>query len=339
MLTARSDFRDESGEVTLASLSRPLQPSITALASFLEERVGEFEPEVQDLVRYAISHSGKRLRPLLVFMCGHGEDQPKAELIKAAAVVELVHLATLVHDDILDDAELRHRAPTIFSKYGAHVAVLLGDALFAEALRMAAEFPTTEVCRAVSQATRRVCSGEIKQTFDRGNLNFSIDDYLRVIELKTADLFAVSCFLGGLLSGETRPGFAEAAEIYGRRLGAAYQMLDDIADILGEEARIGKTLGTDLASGKLTLPVIYLLENKSDDEKKQMIGRLSEEMEPVEIQRLFEQSEVLPRVRCMFHSQLEAAEAAIKPFGESPAIGGLYALIEFVRLQLSRFQI
>src|SRR5690606_7333966 len=113
----------------------------------------------------------------------------------------------------------------------------------------------------------------------------------------------------------------------------------DIADILGEEARIGKTLGTDLASGKLTLPVIYLLENKSDDEKKQMIGRLSEEMEPVEIQRLFEQSEVLPRVRRMFHSQLEAAEAAIKPFGESPAIGGLYALIEFVRLQLSRFQI
>ena len=122
--------------------------------------------------------------------------------MNVAAVVELVHIATLVHDDILDEAELRRRKPTVFHKEGGAVAVLLGDALFAQALRLASEYRTTLVCREVAQATRAVCAGETRQVHLREDLNMEVGEYLHIIELKTAELFRVSCFLGALVREE-----------------------------------------------------------------------------------------------------------------------------------------
>jgi octaprenyl-diphosphate synthase len=189
-------FTDSSGVVTMATLTAPLAPLMSKLDAFLESEVECFEPEVRDMVRYTFSHSGKRLRPILVFFSGWGGSGNEDDLVKAAAIVEMVHLATLVHDDILDGATLRHKAPTLVAKYGAHASVLLGDALFSEALRLAAQYPTTEVCRAVALATRRVCEGEITQTFRRGDDRISLELYYRMIELKTAELFRAACGLG-----------------------------------------------------------------------------------------------------------------------------------------------
>lgn len=334
MLTAPGGFRDKAGEVNLQSLTAPLQPYMRALDAFLDARVAEFEREVQPLVRYTFAHSGKRLRPLLVFFSGLGNAAAHDALVKAAAVVELVHLATLVHDDILDEADMRHKAPTIVVEHGPHVAVLLGDALFAEALRLAASYPTPQICYAVALATRRVCAGEIGQTFQRGDLHTSVADYLRVIEGKTADLFAVSCYVGALLA-HPESGFPQAAETYGRHLGIAYQMFDDVADLVGDASRIGKTLGTDLATGKFTLPLIYLFEGRDDAERARLAGLLREDLAREDLVALLDREGVMQRVVAAFDAQLDAARAALAPYGTLPPVAPLNALTTFVHQQMA----
>lgn len=256
----------------LDGLFARIAPHMASLDAFMREQVSRFEPEIQEMAAYCLDTSGKRLRPTMVFVSGWRDDGGVAdELVRAAGVVEMVHLATLVHDDIMDLAEIRRSRRTAARQFGPDAAVLLGDALFSQALHIAAQFPTTEVCRLVAESTRKVCSGEIMQTLRRRDINISLGEYRRMIDLKTAELFRVSCFLGASLSG--RPAeFARAADRFGHHLGIAYQIYDDLVDFLGEEQKIGKTLGTDLATGKLTLPLMLLLERVSPEERASIVS-------------------------------------------------------------------
>src|SRR5581483_6446461 len=237
-----------------------LQPHLAALDQTLHAQLAAFEPEIRQHAEYCLDASGKRLRPALVFLSGWRDgDAVSADLVRAAAVIEMVHLATLVHDDIMDGADLRRGRRTTAQAYGPSAAVLVGDALFAHALHLATQFPTAEVCALVSESTRRVCAGEIFQTLRRRTTDITLSDYYRIIELKTAELFRVSSQLGCRLAGYEND-YQTAVALFGRHLGVAYQIYDDLADFLGEEKRIGKTLGTDFASGKLTLPLLALSE-------------------------------------------------------------------------------
>lgn len=256
----------------LSGLFRRIAPHMAALDVFMREQVGQFEPEIRDMAAYCLDTSGKRLRPTMVFISGwRGEGMVAGELVRAAGVVEMVHLATLVHDDIMDRAEIRRNRRTAARQFGPDAAVLLGDALFSQALHIASHFPTTEVCRLVAESTRKVCSGEIMQTLRRRDITVSLAEYRRMIDLKTAELFRVSCYLGASLSGQAKD-FALAADQFGHHLGIAYQIYDDLVDFLGEEQQIGKTLGTDLATGKLTLPLMLLLDKVSAAEREIIIG-------------------------------------------------------------------
>ncbi|MGH8021362.1 MAG: polyprenyl synthetase family protein [Opitutaceae bacterium] len=257
-----------------ADLFESLRPHFAALDRMLQAQLGAFEPEIRDLALHCLDTGGKRIRPALVFFSGwQGRDVVSDPLVRLAAVVEMVHLATLVHDDIMDEAEVRRGRQTASRKFGPEAAVLLGDALFAHALSLASEFPTTEVCRHVSVSTRKVCAGEIMQTLAAADAVRDRDYYRRVIELKTAELFFVSCYLGARLSGATE-AVAEVIGNFGRSLGTAYQMYDDMADFFGTEAKLGKTLGTDLASGKATLPLLLLLEKLPPDEAEVLQAEL-----------------------------------------------------------------
>lgn len=253
-----------------------LGPQMAALDRFMREQVAQFEPEIRDMAAYCLETSGKRLRPTLVFIAGwQGEAVVSDPLVRAAGVVEMVHLATLVHDDIMDRAELRRSRSTATREFGPDAAVLIGDALFSQALHVAAQFPTTDVCRMVSESTRKVCSGEIMQTLHRRDMGVTMADYYRVIDLKTAELFRVSCHLGAKLAGYPEE-FVRAANDFGRHLGIAYQIYDDLVDFLGEEKNIGKTLGTDLASGKLTLPLMRLLEKLPAEERVEIVSSMQQ---------------------------------------------------------------
>ncbi|NDV61344.1 polyprenyl synthetase family protein [Puniceicoccales bacterium CK1056] len=318
----------------------PLQPAFDELEAFLSGQVMSFEPEVQPLVEYCFGHSGKKLRPILVFSTAmdSADEFPRESVIKAAAIVELVHLATLVHDDILDEADIRHRTETVVSRYGAHIAVLLGDALFSHALHLAATFPDVEVCRAVSMATRQVCSGEIAQTFSRGGEAPSLSAYYRMIDLKTAELFAVSAYLGSFLSGlpETT---SESASQFARHLGIAYQIYDDAADIFGRESQAGKTLGTDLATGKLTLPVLVWLESLPEDERSSALKSLQESAAKGADQASLLGEGVLEMVEAAFREQLNLAKTMAGKIPGEYRKGVLLNLIDFVESAWNKFSI
>jgi octaprenyl-diphosphate synthase len=324
------------GASGFAAVFSLLGPHLADLDRFLHAQLSAFEPEIRTMVDYCIDTSGKRIRPTLVFLSGWRDGEVRADLVRVAAVVELVHLATLVHDDIMDEADVRRSRRTASRQYGATAAVLLGDALFAHALHLATQFPTTEICAAVSDSTRRVCAGEIVQTLRRGTTNITRADYHRIVELKTAELFRVSCFLGGRLAGFS-PAYVEAVSRFGRHLGIAYQMYDDLVDFFGEERRIGKTLGTDLASGKLTLPLLVLGERLPPAEAGTLRAEISGERPPQLALRLNQMREfdVLGSVSEVVKDELDAATAELRSVPAEAPTTLLLGLVEMLAAQVS----
>jgi octaprenyl-diphosphate synthase len=263
VLASFPDNRAIRGNVPFCTNS--LEGFLANFESYLVDRTKYFDHAVRELAVQALMSGGKRIRPALVHACGTGNLAISENLIKAGAIVEFVHVATLVHDDVLDDASIRRDRQTVYADRGATAAILLGDALFAHALEMASEFPENEVCRWVATATRRTCSGEIQQSFLRGDFTLTSVRYRQIIEAKTAELFSVSCRLGSHIAGLDEATSALACD-FGRRLGLAYQIFDDLADVFGREADFGKSLGRDLAHGKVTLPTITLFSKLSNFE-------------------------------------------------------------------------
>lgn len=292
------------------------------------------------MAAYCLDTTGKRLRPTMVFISGWQADGLVSDdLVRAAGVVEMVHLATLVHDDIMDRAELRRNRRTAAREFGPDAAVLLGDALFSQALHIASQFPTTEVCRMVSESTRKVCSGEIMQTLRRRDITISLAEYRRMIDLKTAELFRVSCYLGARLSGHG-DDFVQAADRFGHHLGIAYQIYDDLADFVGEEQRIGKTLGTDLATGKLTLPLMLLLEYVSPAERVSIAGALSGG-QPLDLaasrQRMAELG-IAGKVVVAIDEELHIASGNLAPFESLAPVPFMLQLCGMLKAQVASLQ-
>jgi octaprenyl-diphosphate synthase len=312
-------------------------PHMEALRRFLREQLAAFEPEIRTMADYCIDTSGKRIRPALVFISGWtGPDNVAPDLVRAAAVVELVHLATLVHDDIMDSATVRRSRRTAMLEFGPTAAVLLGDALFAHALHLATHFPTTEVCAAVSESTRRVCAGEIVQSLRRRSTDLTPADYQRIIDLKTAELFRVSCRLGALLSGAD-PGYVGAVDRFGRHLGIAYQIYDDLADFFGREDTIGKTLGTDLASGKLTLPLFALMDRLPPYERANLageIGGLRPSQPELRIKQMLNLG-VFDAVAAAVREEISAARASLAEWPGRAPTNHLLALGDVVLAQVA----
>jgi octaprenyl-diphosphate synthase len=269
-MATKSSSSSQPNLISPAELLAPLIPAMSRLEVVLEKQCEIFDTSVAYCIRYVTANQGKRLRPALVIFSSNAQSKSPIgtaddELLKLCAIVELVHIATLVHDDIMDEAEIRRNRLTAGAKWGHEISVLLGDCLFAHALALAASYPTPYICRRIAEATNLVCSGEILQTQRRFDLKLKEADYLKMIEMKTGALFAVSCELGAFLGGASEE---EAKRFYefGRLLGLAYQIYDDCLDLVGAEKQIGKSLGTDLRKGKLTLPLIFLLQNAKPSE-------------------------------------------------------------------------
>src|SRR5215468_312925 len=179
----------------------PVEPFLEAVSARLAREVEAFDPELAPYADYALNGQGKHLRPALVALTANALGKPNDAHVTVAVIIEMVHLATLVHDDVMDEAEIRRGQLTVAANWGNEIAVLFGDCLFAQAVKLAASFPTPEICRAVAMATNTVCAGEILQTQHRRDFKFTRKDYFKVLEMKTAELFALSCELSAFLSG------------------------------------------------------------------------------------------------------------------------------------------
>ena len=238
---------------------QPLEPFLQAVAERLADQVQAFDADLACYAEYALTNQGKQLRPGLVGLSAGATGQVQDHHVTVAVIIEMVHLATLVHDDVMDEATKRRGRLTLAANWGNELSVLLGDCLFAHSLKLAASFPTPDICRAVASATNTVCGGEILQTQQRCNFGISRSDYFKVLAMKTGELFALSCDMGAYLNGAPA-AHRTALRDFGLALGTAYQIYDDCLDLFGHEESAGKSLGTDLAKGKLTLPLLIVLE-------------------------------------------------------------------------------
>jgi octaprenyl-diphosphate synthase len=330
-------YNDTSNKETLVTwkhIAEPVEPFLEAVASRLGKQVREFDPAIVPYAEYALTGQGKQLRPALVALSANAISKVNDSHITVAVIIEMVHLATLVHDDVMDEAEIRRGRLTLGANWGNEIAVLFGDCLFAQALKLAASFPTPEICRAVAMATNTVCSGEILQTRQRRNFQFSQAEYFKVLEMKTAELFALSCDLGACLSGAS-PTQRTALREFGIALGTAYQVYDDCLDLFGSEVAAGKSLGTDLAKGKLTLPVLRFWQRASAGEK----ARLQEFVQNWEPHFLAPSLELLCKHEALnessqiIHQYLNQARQTLQGLPETANMAGLIGLTDYLARQ------
>jgi len=311
-----------------------VEPFLESVAQRLAQQVETFDPAIIPYADYALNGQGKHLRPALVALTANAMGGTNDDHVMVAVIIEMVHLATLVHDDVMDEAEIRRNRLTLAANWGNDIAVLFGDCLFAQALKLAASFPTPEVCRAVAMATNTVCSGEILQTQHRRDFHLTRHDYFKVLEMKTAELFALSCELSACLS-QTAPQSRLACRQFGLAFGTAYQVYDDCVDLFGSETVAGKSLGTDLAKGKLTLPVLLLWERaKAGDRarlRKWVRAWQSDSLKPMA--ELLAKHDTLGASLDIIHQYLAKARRCLEVLPSSGGRAGLIDLTEYLARQ------
>jgi octaprenyl-diphosphate synthase len=242
----------------------------------------------------------------------------------------MIHTATLVHDDVLDEALIRRHLATVNSRWDNEASVLLGDFLFTHAFYLASTLDSVLGCRLIGRATNIVCEGELRQKGSRGNFDLTETEYLEIVEAKTAELTAVSCRLGALFAGATEP-LADQLDGFGRDLGIAFQIADDLLDVQGEEKATGKSLGTDLEKQKPTLPIIRALAQASAKKRRELIDLLSsDDRQPALLAPYFEACGAVEYTRTRALSYAHRARRRLENLPASPSRDVLFAMTEFV---------
>jgi len=262
----------------IAQAEQLLGDDLTRVEEIFAKELKSWHPFVNDVLTHMTRFRGKRLRPMLLLLSARACGEVTHDHLVLAAVVEMIHTATLVHDDVLDDAEIRRHVSTINSRWNNETSVLLGDYLFTHAFHLASGLESTLACRLIGRSTNLVCEGELAQIHERGNHELTEESYLEIIDGKTAELCAVCCQLGAHFASSSEATIAALRE-YGRCLGIAFQIADDLLDVLGNEDQMGKSLGTDFQKQKLTLPLIRLLDQASPDSAEEIRGLLGDPTE------------------------------------------------------------
>lgn len=302
---------------------------MAAVDDRLKEVLEQHNPVVREVSDYLQEASGKRLRPALVILAGQfGESRPARDhLLDVACGVEMIHMATLVHDDIIDEAELRRGLPAVRTKFSNPVAVLAGDFLFARAFQLLSDTRRPDLVNLAADVVYVMSTGEISQHLDQGKIA-SEAAYWRRIEAKTGYFLETCCRLGAVASGAANP-VVEALGSYGHHIGLAYQVIDDLLDWTADPQKLGKAVGEDLAIGVYTLPVIHGLENPAYREP--LLAAMSRGADSVtEVRELLTESGALRYCQERAADHLQAAEAALGHLPLGPEREALAEVAEFI---------
>ena len=256
------------------------RPSLNNLYNNIKKELDEVEKElkifssspnklISEVSTYLFQKSGKRIRPALLLLCSKLFGYKGKEDILMSALIETIHTASLIHDDIIDNSEIRRGRESIHARWGPNITVLLGDFLYIKALGLSLQSKHRRIIQILTSISARMIEGELTEYYLSGNLDVAENDYLEIINKKTASLFSASCQIGGIL-GKASKGEENFLMEYGTNLGMSFQIIDDLLDFTGDEKILGKPILSDLSEGRITLPLIYTLNNDGKENRKRI---------------------------------------------------------------------
>ena len=317
----------------LESVYLPIRTEMRSVESILQKELSNEVPFVDELLKHSWLLGGKRIRPAFLLLAGASCGTINPPHLQMAAALEMIHTATLIHDDILDEALTRRHRATANSTWGNKISVLLGDYLFTHSFHVASLSESCEALRMLAVASNRVCEGEMRQNAWQGKFDLTESEYLQMITEKTAELCGVSCRLGAFLSGASEEQ-CNNYESYGRRLGVAFQVIDDVLDLVGKPNQVGKTLGTDLVNQKPTLPVIHCLQEMEPAAQKEFKTILVDPTSTCDtLMPYLEVTGSIPYARSVAENHAKGAIEFANSLPSSPAATSLRLLAEFVLLR------
>jgi octaprenyl-diphosphate synthase len=315
----------------LSDLYAPIRGQLDRVVAIMDDELRSQLPFVDELAQRVKSYRGKMLRPALLLLTADAVRGIQDEHQTLAAVVELVHLATLVHDDVLDEAAMRRNQPTIRTLTGNETAVMLGDYLISHAFHLCSSLDSQYASRLIAGTTNTVCEGEMMQLHHRGCFDLCEADYFEIIRRKTAVLTGAACTLGAKYA-EADSALVVRMGRFGTHAGMAFQIMDDILDLTGTEDKTGKTMGRDLDLGKPTLPLIHFLANVDSHRREQLLATLRNGSVNTRdgIARYLGDAGSLEYARDAAHRHVSSALAVLADLPDSPAKTSLTAMTEFI---------
>jgi octaprenyl-diphosphate synthase len=293
----------------LEPIYRPIAKELAAVEKIIEDQLCKGTPWIDRLLEHNWIRGGKRIRPVMVLLAGGAAGGLNEKHLYLSAAVELIHAATLVHDDVIDNADVRRHLPTINATWGNRTSVLLGDFLFTHAFYVAGLADNLPAIKAIAQSSNRVCEGEIRQNAWQGNFDLTEQDYLEMIADKTGELCSCSCLIGAIASG-SESAVCEKFGQYGLNLGVAFQIIDDVLDLVGQPGKVGKTLGTDVSNQKPTLPILHSLRVSSKTHRAELMELLK--FQPDNIGKIARHLEMTGSIEYAQHAAKSQLNEAIR---------------------------
>lgn len=322
----------------LSEIYRPIADELEMMEDLLRSTIVESQNgSISAMAATLLESGGKRLRPALVLLAegaarGRG---PKAcerpELAEIAAAMELIHIASLIHDDVLDAALVRHNKPTVNARYGEDVSVALGDYVYAKGFQLIGRRGRAEVFACVSDAIHAMCEGELIHVCQRRNLELSESSYLLIVEKKTASLFAACCRVGAII-GNQGESVQTAMKEFGLNFGIAFQIVDDCKDMIGETTQLGKPPGQDMFAGDVTLPLLTLsgcVGQAEREEIKNMLGSTDDRGSLERLKSMLMDSDVLSKVQRLVESYTGKAREKLDTLADSVYKDSLSQLLDY----------
>ncbi len=315
---------------TLEEIYFPIRKELSLTErSLAKSLVFDTLPEIQKAHSLLVCSPGKRLRPALIHLFGgalsSGPHRGKL-LTDTACAFELIHMATLVHDDVMDSSHVRHRKPTINAAYGNNVAICSGDYLFAKALQALSRIGNFRLLSLAATSIQEVCEGQVLQIWKRNEWNLSLKDYSLIIRKKTAALFSASCSAASIALGKEERRLA----LFGHHFGMAFQMVDDYLDLMSTQAKLGKTPGENVRAGELTLPMILLRDELSSSSYQRLLEDISRSKDIASLRQLVAQHRIDLKVREKIDAHLSLARKSLSFLPPSPYRHSLALLTNLV---------
>jgi octaprenyl-diphosphate synthase len=318
---------------SLIELYSGIQADLDRVELQLAELNRSDNPLIDEINAYLFVRGGKRLRPALLTLCArlHGDGGP--DTVFWSALIEIIHTASLIHDDIIDNTDLRRGRETVHARWGANITVLLGDHLYIHAINQALRTRRWEIIETLANASGAMIEGQLLECAVSGDTGLGEDRYFEILSKKTASLFSAACRIGGMLGGADASAGDRLAE-FGRKIGLAFQIIDDLLDFNGRTADLGKPVLTDLREGRITLPLIYTLRRLSESDRADLRARIeSRNRDPeaiLQIQAAVLSSEAIPEALQKAEDLIAEAKALLAEIPLSPAVLSLTRLADFI---------